>query len=109
VSTRKKDEFKLTFGQYMAQNKASYILIAPYFILFFMFTILPVLSSMTLSFTYFNVLEFPTWVGWSNYTRLIFRRRFVYARASQYVDFRACNRAGKLCSLPVVRLDNKRV
>jgi multiple sugar transport system permease protein len=71
VSTRKKDEFKLTFGQYMAQNKASYILIAPYFILFFMFTILPVLSSMTLSFTYFNVLEFPTWVGWSNYTRLI--------------------------------------
>jgi multiple sugar transport system permease protein len=55
----------------MAQNKASYILIAPYFILFFMFTILPVLSSMTLSFTYFNVLEFPTWVGWSNYTRLI--------------------------------------
>jgi multiple sugar transport system permease protein len=43
---------------------------APYFILFFVFTILPVLISVVLSFTYFNVLEFPRWVGWENYARL---------------------------------------
>ena len=68
---KRKDEFKLTFKQYMSRHKASYILLAPFFILFFLFTILPVLASLTLSLTYFNVLEFPTWVGWSNYTRLI--------------------------------------
>jgi len=71
VKNKQRDEFKLTFGQYMSRHKASYLLLAPFFTLFFLFTILPVLASMTLSFTYFNVLEFPTWVGWSNYTRLV--------------------------------------
>jgi multiple sugar transport system permease protein len=62
---------KQSFGEYIKQNKATYLLLAPFFILFFLFTILPVLASMVLSFTYFNVLEFPQWVGWNNYTRLI--------------------------------------
>lgn len=48
----------------------SYLLMAPYFILFFLFTVLPVLASIVLSFTNFNVLEPPQFVGWSNYTRL---------------------------------------
>jgi len=43
---------------------------APYFTLFFVFTIFPVLISIVLSFTYFNVLELPQWVGWQNYARL---------------------------------------
>ena len=30
----------------------------------------PVVISMILSFTYFNMLEFPRFVGWDNYTRL---------------------------------------
>jgi multiple sugar transport system permease protein len=51
--------------------KASYVMIAPYFILFFLFTILPVVSSMVLSFTYFNMLELPKFTGWTNYLRLI--------------------------------------
>src|SRR5690625_6767130 len=54
----------------MRMHKHSYVLMAPYFILFFVFTILPVLISVVLSFTYFNVLEFPRWVGWENYARL---------------------------------------
>src|SRR5690625_1658985 len=48
----------------------SYVLMAPYFILFFVFTIFPVLLSVILSFTYFNVLVSPRWVGWENYARL---------------------------------------
>ncbi|SDY95220.1 multiple sugar transport system permease protein [Evansella caseinilytica] len=43
---------------------------APYFTLFFLFTILPVLISVIISFTYFNMLELPRWVGWHNYARL---------------------------------------
>ncbi len=43
---------------------------APFMILFFMFTILPVVMSMVLSFTYFNILEPPRFIGWYNYVRL---------------------------------------
>ena len=47
-----------------------YYLVAPYTILFFTFTVLPVLMSLVLGFTNFNLLEFPEWVGWENYMRL---------------------------------------
>lgn len=51
-------------------NRQSYILMAPFFLLFFLFTILPVITSIIISFTYFNMLEFPHFVGWDNYARL---------------------------------------
>ena len=57
-------------GYRIKQNKACYIMMAPYFILFFTFTVLPVLISMALGFTYFNMLEFPTFNGWDNYIKL---------------------------------------
>lgn len=43
---------------------------APYLLIFFVFTVLPVAVSFTLGFTYFNMLEFPQWVGFDNYARL---------------------------------------
>ncbi|QLG43047.1 MULTISPECIES: carbohydrate ABC transporter permease [unclassified Paenibacillus] len=51
-------------------SKHSYVLLAPYMILFIMFTVIPVVISIILSFTYFNMLEFPRFIGWQNYTRL---------------------------------------
>ena len=54
----------------MKRSKASYIMMSPYFILFFIFTVLPVLMSIALSFTYFNMLEMPKFNGWDNYTKL---------------------------------------
>lgn len=53
------------------KNRVSYMMIAPYFILFFFFTVLPVLMSVGLSFTYFNMLEPPSFVGWGNYVKLL--------------------------------------
>ena len=47
-----------------------YYLVLPYTILFLIFTVLPVLMSLYFSFTYFNLLETPRWVGWENYMRL---------------------------------------
>ena len=47
-----------------------YYLVAPYTILFIVFTVVPVLMSLYFSFTYFNLLEPPTFIGWSNYMRL---------------------------------------
>lgn len=51
-------------------SKASYLLMAPYMILFFLFSVLPVAASLVLSFTDFNMLEAPNFVGWQNYIRL---------------------------------------
>lgn len=59
-----------SIGYQMKRNRESYFMMAPYFILFFFFTVLPVLMSIVLSFTDFNMLEFPTFVGWRNYVKL---------------------------------------
>lgn len=51
-------------------NRQYYYLIAPYTFLFIIFTVVPVIMSLALSFTYFNLLEFPTFIGWDNYMNL---------------------------------------
>ena len=55
----------------LRKDMPSYVMLAPYFILFFLFTVLPVLASMVLSFTDFNMLEWPQFTGWTNYIRLL--------------------------------------
>ncbi|GIP27562.1 ABC transporter permease [Paenibacillus sp. J23TS9] len=54
----------------MKKNKHAYVLMAPYFIIFCTFTVIPVLLSFFLSFTNFNLLETPRFIGWQNYARL---------------------------------------
>lgn len=51
-------------------GRVSYAFCMPYMILFFLFTVLPVLMSVVLSFTYFNMMQFPTFVFMDNYIRL---------------------------------------
>ena len=41
----------------MKQYKAGYALMAPFLIIFFTFTVLPVFISIVLSFTHYNVLQ----------------------------------------------------
>lgn len=60
-----------TLRYQIVKNKVSYIMLAPYFVLFFFFTVLPVFMSIVFSFTDFNVLEMPEFVGWKNYIRLL--------------------------------------
>ena len=57
-------------GYRIKKSRVSYAMLAPYFILFFLFTVLPVVISIAFSFTYFNMLEPPTFVGWKNYIKL---------------------------------------
>lgn len=54
----------------MKKNKVAYVMIAPFMLLFFIFTVFPVLLSIVLSFTDFNLLEFPHFLGLNNYIRL---------------------------------------
>lgn len=55
----------------MKRSKTMYLFLAPYAILFGLFYVLPVLSSIVLSFTYFNILEPPKFIGLQNYINLI--------------------------------------
>lgn len=54
----------------MKRNKTAYFMLAPFFLLFIIFTILPVLLSMLLSLTDFNMLQMPHFKGLTNFTRL---------------------------------------
>ena len=54
----------------MKRNKTAYLMIAPFVILFFIFTVLPVVVSMVLSFTDFNMLQMPHFVFMDNYINL---------------------------------------
>ena len=66
----RRHEMKITWKK-MKQNKSSYLFLAPYAILFAVFYILPVCSSICLSFTYYNILEPPKFIGLQNYINLI--------------------------------------
>lgn len=57
-------------GSDVKKHKHAYMLIAPYFLIFLTFTVFPVLMSVCLSFTNYNMLEPPKWVGWQNFARL---------------------------------------
>jgi len=54
----------------MKKNKTAYFMVAPFLILFIIFTVLPVFLSIVLSLTDFNMLQMPGWKGVTNYTRL---------------------------------------
>jgi multiple sugar transport system permease protein len=81
------------------RNKHAYVLLAPYFIIFCVFTVIPVLMSVVLSFSYFNMLEPPRWVGWDNYDRLFvqddvfliaLKNTFLFAFITGPISYVAC-------------------
>ena len=55
----------------MKLSKMCYLFLAPYAVLFTLFYIVPVITSIALSFTYYNVLEPPKFIGLQNYINLI--------------------------------------
>lgn len=60
----------IQLGKDIVQNRLSYLFLAPFALIFMTFVIIPVVISMGLSFTYYNILETPRWIGWQNYIRL---------------------------------------
>ena len=51
----------------MKKNSSAYVLALPYFLLFILFTGIPVIISLPIGFTNFNMAEFPKWTGLSNF------------------------------------------
>lgn len=61
---------KKSLIQTIGRHKESYLLMTPYMIFFLLFTIFPVVLSIVLGFTYYNMIEPPRFIGWYNYIRL---------------------------------------
>jgi multiple sugar transport system permease protein len=88
-----------SLGNRIKRNKVSYIMLLPYFALFFLFTIIPVLTSISLSFTSFNVLEPPKFIAWDNYIRLFLdddifkiaiKNTFIFAVITGPISYMMC-------------------
>jgi len=57
-----------------------YLFMIPFVVLFLIFVVAPVLTAIYLSFTYYNMLEPPRWIGISNF-RLLFLEDDVFVTA----------------------------
>ena len=62
---------KTKIGSREHSNKAGYLFLLPYALLFTIFILTPVLLAVVLSFTNFNAIQFPKLVGFLNYINLI--------------------------------------
>ena len=59
-----------SLGSRILQNGIFYLMLLPFCLLFFVFTVLPVISSVALSFTSFDMVQMPKWNGVDNYIRM---------------------------------------
>lgn len=66
--SKKSNEFGI--GRRLRASRTAYALIAPFMLFFLTFQVIPVLFSLALSFTDFNMLQMPNFVGLENYRSL---------------------------------------
>jgi multiple sugar transport system permease protein len=76
----------------LARRKAieGYLYISPFLIGFAVFTLYPLIASFYLSFTNFNLLSDPTWVGLENYSRAFTEDNLFWSsleRTARYAAF----------------------
>ena len=83
----------------MVVNKVGYLMVAPYFLVFLTFTVAPVILSLLLSFTSFNMLETPKILFFENYVRLFLdddifliaiKNTFIFAVMTGPVSYLLC-------------------
>ena len=83
----------------MVVNKVGYLMVAPYFLVFLTFTVAPVILSLLLSFTSFNMLEPPKILFFENYVRLFLdddifliaiKNTFIFAVMTGPVSYLLC-------------------
>jgi multiple sugar transport system permease protein len=69
-STDSKTQNSHSLGKRIRSSHTSYFMMAPFAALFLVFTVIPVFTAVVLSFTSFNMVQFPTFVGLENYSRM---------------------------------------
>ncbi len=89
-------------------NRTLYLMMLPYVILFTLFTVVPVVMSFCLSFTYFNMLEAPSWLGFKNYLTLFLDDEiFITAVKNTLIIAVICGPLGYLMSFVMAWLINE--
>lgn len=66
----KKNKRKMSISAFLYKYGEDYLFAAPFMILFCIFTVFPVVASFFISFTNFNSVQMPKFVGLSNYFNL---------------------------------------
>jgi multiple sugar transport system permease protein len=61
----------MTSKRFGGDNLAGYVFIGPWLLGFFGFTIVPMAASLVLSFTKYDILSAPNWVGLQNYVSIL--------------------------------------
>lgn len=88
-----------TLWREVKANWISYLFVAPFTLLFAVFVIIPILVSIALSFTHFDMVQPPKWVGWQNYLALFLedevfliavRNTFLFAMITGPVSYVMC-------------------
>lgn len=69
MKSMKTEKLKYTFNQ-IKKNRECYFMLAPFMIFFLIFTVIPVVMSLPISFTDFDVISYPEFVGLSNFYTL---------------------------------------
>lgn len=67
MSAKEKREYTL---HEMKRNKMCYLMIAPFMLLFLVFTVIPIIMSLPMGFCDFDMAHFPKWVGLQNFYTL---------------------------------------
>ena len=66
-------------GREISKNKKSYLFLLPFGLIFMLFTVIPVLVSISLSFSHYNMLSPARFSGWENYIKLLNDEIFIIA------------------------------
>ncbi|MCI8604731.1 MAG: sugar ABC transporter permease [Ruminiclostridium sp.] len=75
------NKFRYTLRE-MKRSRGLYLLMAPFFVLFTIFTFVPVVMSLPMGFTNFNMVQLPQWVGLDNFY-VLFLEDEVFLKAIQ--------------------------
>lgn len=59
-----------TLSTNKSENRSFALMLFPFTVLFFLFTVLPVISSIGLSFFSYDMISLPKWSGFQNYLRM---------------------------------------
>lgn len=102
VNTRQIKNKKNVFIRFIEDvrlNKEAYLFMVPFGLIFLTFTVSPVVISIFLSFTNFNMLQAPVFAGLSNYAKMFFmddvfkiaiKNTFLLAAVTGPISYIAC-------------------
>ncbi len=64
-------QIRTTFQNWLTREGSAYVFLSPYALLFIIFIVIPVLAAILLSFTFFDAIQAPRFIGLDNYISLL--------------------------------------